>query len=351
MSQTEKSQFTPSRIFTVPEGVRHLTPAQAKTLENAFDKWRDAASRGDSLRSRERLRLIFLLLRHSGARLGEILGLDDQKNFDTESGILRVGKNGTTREVPLPGWLNAEMGRLLESPMGASMRGTFLKADPGYVRKVFYARAEECGIPKELATPRVLRNTRAVEMLRSGVPLAVVRDILGQSSSDLTAMYQHYSRKDADRIVRRLSLDKLSASTSARNTFAAHIMEIRQDGVMAEVLLETASGIELCAVITEQSLGSLKLEVGSPVAATIKAPHVNVFSLGDALPGSARNRMTATITSMNRTEVLTEVVARADSGEEVCALISTWSMDALNLKPGDQAEFRFKGLSMILNIF
>lgn len=356
MRSIQAGRLDPNTIFEVPEGVRRLNAEQLRLLQGAFDAWRDKARRGDSLRSRERLRMVFLLLRHTGARLGEILSLDDRTALDPSNCLITLGRPDAPRQAPLPAALCRELSAFLDGPLAAGQRGRVFHADPGYVRRVFYARARECGVPRELATPRVLRNTRAVEMLRNGVPLAAVRDSLGQSSTDLTAVFQHYSRSDVTSLVRRLATGDKPLRTSARNAFAGHVLSVSVDGLMAEVRMETAWGKELCALITAESRAVLGLEPGVPVAASIKAPLVNVRRAGPSTPTSARNVLAATISQVRSTEVLTEIsgrVAGPDPGThgdvEVCALVSAATAAELNLKPGDEAEFFFKALSVVLN--
>jgi molybdate transport system regulatory protein len=254
--------------------------------------------------------------------------------------------------VPVPDRLARELRGLLQDPSmmvreRAHEEGWF-HVDQGYLRRVFYARAKECGLSQELANPRVLRNSRAVELLRSGVPLGVVRHILGQSSTDLTSVFQHFSQGAANSLVRSLALRDLPSRTSARNTFLGQISQVRCDGVMADVCLETEDKERLYAVITQESLTALGLEVGAPVAATVKAPLVDVFQLG-ATPGSARNRFRATITSMRSSDVLTEVSGRTGLGNKLCALVSAESVKELGLSVGDDAVFLFKALSVVLN--
>lgn len=355
MQSMRAGKLDPSTLFVVPEGVRHLSAEQARLLEQAFDAWSGKARRGDSLRSRRRLRLIFLLLRHTGARLGEILSLDDRSDLDTARRLAFLGRPEARRQAPLPRELCRELAAFLDGPLAVGLRGKAFHADPGYVRRIFYARARECGVPRELATPRVLRNTRAVELLRSGVPLAAVRDILGQSSTDLTAVFQHYPSGDVTSLVRRLATRDKPLRTSARNAFAGHVARVATDGLMAEVAMDTVWGGELCALITMESLESLGLEPGAPLAASIKAPLVNVRRMGDDPPGSARNVLRAVITGVRSTEVLAEISGRVVSDEgvendiEVCALVSAATASELALEPGQEAEFFFKALSVVLN--
>lgn len=349
MTETGGMRLPPSETFTVPKEVRHLSPDQVATLERCFRSWRDAARSPSSRRSRDRLRMVFLLLRHTGARLGEVLALDELLDIDTVRGSVLLGKDRSRRDVPLPAELCRELRLMLQAPEFSGLEGAFFRLDPGYVRRVFYARAADCDFPKELSAPRILRNTRAVELLRSGVPLAVVRDVLGQSSADLTAVYQHYSDGAASTLVRRLALRDFSSRTSARNTFIGSVLEVVRDGVMAEVVLETHTGRRICAIITQESSVSLHLEPGTPVVATIKAPLVNVYRVGEPVRTAVRNRVVAEVTTIRSNGVIAEISGRTTDGEHVCALLSSGSVAALELATGEMVEFRFKSLSVVLN--
>ncbi|WP_419786663.1 TOBE domain-containing protein [Pseudodesulfovibrio sp.] len=336
----------PRDFFSVSEHVKYLEPVQLQAFEEAFANWKDAAKRVDSARARLRMWLIFLLLRHTGARLGEVLSLDDTKAFDSERGLVRLGTTGREREVPLPEEVCREIHDVLEGPVGCGARGDFFQVDPGYFRRICYARGKECGLPRDMAGPQVLRNTRAVEMLRSGVPITVVKEVLGQSSLNLTAAFQQFSPGDVASIMQRAVRQK----TSARNAFVGHVVDVVSDTVMAEVVLETRSGQRLSSVITVDSLRNLKIEPGVPVAATVKAPLVNVVACeGIRTAASVRNRLSATILRVTESPVLAEVLGRTEDGSDVCALISMESARVLELKPGDHAEFWFKALSVVLN--
>ena len=345
---TQTIRMAPSEVFSVPRKIRYLDPEQILLLEQAMIRWRDAAGPSGNQGSRQRMLLIFLLLRHTGARLGEILSLDEQIDFRDNYGIILLGKN-TKREVPLPDLLARKISIVLQSPLTSGCSGTFFHADQGYVRRIFYARADECGLPRNLATPKILRNTRAVELLRSGVPLAVVRDILGQSSSDLAAVYQHYTRSDATSIVRNLALHKIQSRTSARNTFVGKVSGITRDGLMAEIILTTSSGVDICAIITVESLLNLGLQPGTPAAATIKAPHVHIRPPKSRSRTTARNCFSAVIDSIRTTDVLAELSGIMEDGTGVCALVSPRTLTEMNCRQGEKADFFFKGLSVVIN--
>lgn len=338
----------PREFFRVSEHVKYLEPPRVSAFERAFAEWKDSAKRADSVRARMRMWLIFLLLRHSGARLGEILSLDDTVCFDAGNTAIRLGSEDRQRSVPLPEEVFAQVMDILDGPMGCGARGDFFRADPGYFRRICYARGEEAGLPRELSGPNVLRNTRAVEMLRSGVPITVVRDVLGQSSLDLTACFQQFSPEDMHSIVHSAQ-QAMRRQTSARNSFVGHVTRIKRDSVMAEVVMETRTGSAISAVITTDSLRSLDLKEGSPLVATVKAPLVNVMRRGRDTAGSARNRFCATILRVTDSPVISEVLGRLDDGTDVCALISAGSAEELALQHGDKVEFWFKALSVVLN--
>ena len=338
----------PRDFFSVSEQISYLDPSQMRALEAAFTRWKDKAGRQDSVRARKRLWLIFLLVRHTGARLGEILSLDDRDCFDPAGPFVRLGKEDRTREVPVPDELFAEITAMLDSPAGIGLRGELFQVDPGYFRRICYARGKECGLPKDLCCPKALRNTRAVEMLRSGVPITVVKEVLGQSSLDLTASFQQFSPADMQTIVRTAHAS-MRKRTSARNSFVGHVTSVVTDVVMAEAGMRTRSGLEIHAVITMDSLRNLRLVAGSPVIATVKAPLVNVVRAEGEPRGSARNRLRARVLRQTSTPVLAEVLGRLDDGTDVCALISAASAGELRLESGDEVEFWFKALSVVLN--
>ncbi len=338
----------PRELFSVSDRVSYLEPLQLKGLEEAFDTWKKAAKRSDSLLGRTRMWFVFQLLRHTGARLGEILSLDDTTCFDHNGTVVIIGRDERQRRIALPEEIFNSIMQTLESPLAARLRGNFLNLDPGYFRRICYARGMECGLSKDQVCPKALRNTRAVEMLRNGVPITIVRDILGQSSLELTANFQQFSEGDIQSIV-NAAHQSMRKRTSARNSFVGHVTKVTKDAVMAEVCLKTRSGIELSAVITVGSLHTMRINEGAPVIATVKAPLVNVVTAEDSPTGSARNRLSATIQRVTDSPVLTEVTGQLDDGTEVCALISALSAKELALKVGDEVEFWFKALSVVLN--
>lgn len=345
---TGKSRLTLSEVFDVPKNIRHLDARDLVCLEAEFRQWKEKAVRADYIRSRTRILCLFLVLRHTGAKLGEILSLDERESLALDRAVIRLGRDEQEREVPLPQDVCRELTVLINGPMSTGLEGHIFQLDPGYVRRIFYERAEACKLERNMGAPSVLRRSRAVELLRNGVPLGVVRKVLGQSSVDLAAVYQEWTAGDVKNIVRRMALEETELKTSARNTFIGHVKEVRRDGILADVEFETSEGISISSVITLESLYKLDIEPGVPVSASVKAPLVAVRPRRkDA--SSSRNCVPATVTSIKQNEVLAEVSGESKGGAQMCALVTSWSIEEEGLEEGGEVEFCFKALSVVLH--
>ena len=94
---------------------------------------------------------------------------------------------------------------------------------------------------------------------------------------------------------------------SARNVFTGTLTAVVNGAVNAEVELTTAGGDKLVAVVTEGSVKSLDLTVGTPVVAYVKAPLVMLLVGVDGMRFSARNQLSGTVSALTRGAVNTEV--------------------------------------------
>lgn len=344
----------PARFFSVPGDVKHLDTAQLEELTAAFRTWVERAHRPDVRLSRGRVLLIFLVLRHCGARLGEVLALDDRTDFDLDAGVVRFGgeKDGDAlpREVKLPRALGDELAKTLDDPAFLAVRGMVFRMDGGYVRRKFYERGQECGLPKELSNPRILRHSRAVELLRGGVPLTIVQNILGHGTVNLTAHYLSFTQEDIRTLVRYYIHKESRMKTSARNTFTGQVRLVRTGTILSEVTLVTPAGHQLVSVITNESVEKLDIREGVLATASIKAPLVILVKNDEAPSGSMRNRFYGKIIRINEGAIAAEVVVRVDAETEVCALITDESVKRLNLTVGDPIWAMFKAFSVVLGV-
>nr|WP_289510067.1 site-specific integrase [Desulfovulcanus ferrireducens] len=195
--------------------IAYLSTVEVDKLTETFQSWYDNAKTNGRRKARGRYWLTYLLLRYTGARLTEILRVDDQVDINIRSSEIRLvtlkrRKSAPKRIVPVPPGICAEVaGYLMEFP---SMRGKIFKLDQGNFRRVFYDRARAAGVLKEtyredgkkeiFPHPHTLRHTRAMELLANGVPVTAVQDLLGHSSLLTTAEYLRLSGQDIKGILR-----------------------------------------------------------------------------------------------------------------------------------------------------
>ncbi len=173
--------------------VEHLNQHQVQRLSKVFELWYLKAPSNFTRRVRGRYWLSYLLLRYTGARIGEVFRLNDLTDIDLDRNEVRIlplesrAVRGTGRTIPVPVMVIAQIADYwTEFP---DMRGKVFALDQGNFRREFYHRAEEAEIPRDLSHPHVLRHTRVIEMLRAGVPLTAVQDLMGHVMSRTTALY------------------------------------------------------------------------------------------------------------------------------------------------------------------
>lgn len=184
--------------FDAVSSLDYLTRRQVERLEEAFALWYQCADSDYIRRVRGRYRLAFLFMRFTGARIGEILSINDVTDIDFAHSEIRIisaarsAERLLQRAVPVPAEVVLEVAAYrAEFP---AMRGKVFALDQGNFRRKFYRRAEEAEIPKKLSHPHILRHTRAIEMLEAGVPVTMVQDLLGHMLLSTTVIYLKRSK-------------------------------------------------------------------------------------------------------------------------------------------------------------
>ena len=340
-------------LFTVPKDIRHLDLDELERLTKAFEVWRDAARTPSIRRARERMRLVYAMLRLSGAKLGEVLAINERTDIDRVRCTVRFAgsrENDAPRKVVLPRNFLEDVERFAASPVNRPLRGELFSLDPGFVRRKLYEQARRAGLPPGRVSPTSLRHSRAVELLRSGVPLPVVQMMLGHSSVVLTSIYCSFSDTDCQRIVSRCVAKEIRMKTSARNTFFGTVSSVRKSPLFTEISLTTATGQEVVSVITNESFERLGLAEADPVTALVKAPWVLVGKDELRAQTSARNCFPGKVTGIRGDGVAVEIMGELLDATPMCALITAESVESLDLKEGDPVWFFFKAFSVIINV-
>ncbi|WP_179217002.1 TOBE domain-containing protein [Humidesulfovibrio mexicanus] len=335
---------------------RSLDEAQVARLEQSFRSWMESSRRRADAVSRRRLWLIFLLLRSTGARLGEVLGLDPTRDLqlDGERPVARFGPNGEGREVPLPTDVAKALREALADPTLALDAARLFDMDQGHVRRKFYERAAAAGLPRELASPSVLRRSRARHLMRQDVPLPVVQRLLGQSSADLTAAFSDYTDDEAGRIVEDYLKREERRKSSARNRFFGAVSRVVEGPVVASVEITSLGGFTVTSVVTRESVERLGIRPGVLATADIKAPWVQLCAGENEPVCSAENSYPAVVRRVLTGEgqgdqVSAEVTAELSDGTRLAAVVTLESVRRLGLTVGSPVWASFGAFSVILN--
>ncbi len=339
------------RIFSAPDQDRYLDSVQLNQLEQSFRDWTEASRRSDVRQARQRILLIFLIIRYAGAKLNETLNLDPERDFDFEKKFVRLGRqkenSGRSRRVQLSGRLCQEI-RTKIADLSANNIHDIFHADPGFVRRKFYERAEACGIAKQLGAPEILRKSRGVELMQHNLPLPAVQVLLGHSTPNLTSSYVSFSEDEMQQVTRSIVEKEFSLKTSARNCFYGKIQTLHQGDIQTRVEMETIGGQTLSTVITNDSVQRLGLKPGRLITAEVKAPWVMLHKSGHMQECSADNRFEGVVEKITRGEITTEYLVRISDGTEICAVVTTESSRRLALKRGDTAWVLFSSYSVVL---
>jgi molybdate transport system regulatory protein len=341
------------RIFAAPDQGKHLDSGQLNRLEQSFREWTAAASRSDVRMSRRRILVIFLLIRYTGAKLSEVLGLDPFRDIDFEGQSVRFGRaqeesGRTARKVQLSETLCRDIHALINDSSFRNSFDNMLNVDPGFVRRKFYERAQACGIAKQLGAPEILRKSRGVELMQNNMPLPAVQMILGHSTPNLTSSYVSFSEDDIQQVTKFFMEKESARKTSARNSFFGKIETIQRGDIQTRVELMTVSGHRITTVITNESLQRLGLKVGKLITAEVKAPWVMLQKMNNEIECSADNMFNGIIERITLGEINSEYIVRIDDGTEVCSIVTSQSCRRLALKQGDRVWVVFNSFSVVL---
>jgi molybdate transport system regulatory protein len=331
-----------------------LDTVQLGKMERAFRDWASESPRKDVRLSRRRILLIFLLIRYTGAKLNEVLTLNPFRDIDFKRHIAIFGKRGeaggrSPREVRIPVTLCEELKTALDDLTFKEYAANMFQVDPGHVRRKFYGRASNCGFPPASAAPDLIRKSRAIELMKSNMPLPVVQKMLGHSSLDLTASYVSFSDDDMQQVEKYFIEKESHRKTSARNSFFGKISSIERGDIQAKVELTTIGGDTLTTVITNESLARLGLRKGSLITAEVKAPWV-ILQRSDKEPlTTAENRFLGTVVRINKGEITTEYVVRIADGTELCSIVAPVSAHQMEFQKNDLVWVTFNSFSVVLH--
>ncbi|BBD10047.1 TOBE domain-containing protein [Desulfovibrio ferrophilus] len=326
-------------------GASCLDTLELERLDQSFGQWADQPKRRDIKESRQRIWLIFRLIRTTGAKLGEITALETD-DLDLARGRMRLTGLGQSRWIPLPANLWQQLDEVLNLKTGERP----FDVDPAHVRRKFYEQAQACGLPKEAGNPSAIRRSRAVELMREGVPMPVVQQAMGQTATSTAVSLMDIPQQDREHILRQFLDRENGRKTSARNEFYAKVHSIGRGDIQAAISLQTLGGFNIHSVITMDSLDRLDIREGAYLTAQIKAPNVHL-ALGEEEPQlGISNLLLGTVEKITLGKVAAEAILRLTDGSLICSTLTRSSAQRLNLTPGDKAWALFPAHAVILNV-
>jgi molybdate transport system regulatory protein len=344
-----------SRLLSLPDDGPCLDTIELSRLEDSFRAWAEETPRQDTRLSRQRIVLVFLIIRFTGAKLNEVLALDPAKDIDFDSMTIRFKSSdkpggAEARIVEIPESLVHDIRKVTSDPEFKQSIKNALGVDPGFVRRKFYERAQACGFPKNIGGPEMIRRARAVELMRNSMPLPAVQMMLGHSTPNLTSSYVTFSSDEIHRMTRLYMDREASRKTSARNSFFGKISSIKTGDIQSHIIMTTPGGDNISTVITNDSLERLGIRNGSLVSAEIKAPWV-LLQKGDTKPQcSADNILRGIITRITQGIVNSEYAAKIEDGTEMCSIVATEGAKNLGLSVGEPVWILFTCFAVVIHV-
>ncbi len=328
--------------------MKQLTGRELHTLTEAWEKWTGDAPSASQQRSRERLLVVFLLIRYGALRLSEALQVNDLKDFDWPTGTIRIG-GPRGREVQIPQKAMQAVRDLVNSPRMLDIRGAVTRMDQGYVRRRFYAMSELCGLSPEAIGPQAVRQSRAAELLQANIPLNIVQKFMGQRSPVQTAGFISFTDDDAKRIVHSHLRQEALRRTSARNAFTGTVTRVQAGEVTVLVEITTLQNERVRTMITIESMQRLGIHEGQILNTTVKAPFVTVERPRDGGCDGV-NRFRGRVADVGRGDVEASVVVEVSPETRLCAIMSRDEVDAMSIARGDEVDVFFSPFASVLGL-
>ena len=340
-------------LFAADKG-RCLDSLQLERLEQAFAAWAHAPGGTATKVSRMRIYMIFLIIRHAGGKLNEVLTIDPARDLDFKQRVVYFGNSkgaASSREVPVPERLCQKIRSMTNDPdFKEFIDKSGLSVDPGFVRRKFYEQADACDIDRKLASPESIRRARAVELLVNGMPLPAAQALLGHSNPGLAASQVVFSGDDIHEVMRIFMEKESFRKTSARNSFFGKISHIVEGDIQSVVELHTMSSGPITTVITNDSLSRLGLAEGKIITAEVKAPWVILHKTGKEPRCSAENRFQGVVRRIHEGEINTEYVLRISDDTELCAIVNTGRARTLDIREQDTVWAVFSSYAVVLHL-
>ena len=198
---------TPKRTKSLPKS---LNEDEVKSLINALDSYHPVDADSPSSESLKlRNKLILALLYSSGLRVSELVTLEI-KNVDLEERTIRIRGKGEKDRIVL--FDDATRDIMEEYMQKRSCDSEFIFVNrhgnhltPRYVQMMIKDYARVAGIKKKV-TPHILRHSFATHLLKNGVDIRAIQQLLGHSNLSTTQIYTSVDMKTLKNVYDRAKL-------------------------------------------------------------------------------------------------------------------------------------------------
>jgi molybdate transport system regulatory protein len=136
--------------------------------------------------------------------------------------------------------------------------------------------------------------------------------------------------------------------SSMRNQFQGTVKSVDPAPVTVQVVIALSAGPEIVATMTRAAAERLKLKVGTPAIALIKAAAIALVTDFDGYALSARNQFAGTVSAVERGAVHSRVTVTVPGGVAFTASVTNEAVEELGLKPGVSATAVFKAYSVMV---
>lgn len=287
--------------------------------------------------SRARIWLIFMLVRHAGLRMREVLQLEEQDcRFGAEE--IQAGQ----RVVPLSPQVANQLANFWANWSGRSASKP-LDCDASFIRRSFSACARACGINPSLLNASSLRKQRGLELEAGGLHPHLASIFLGKM--DQSPLFPEQMAKA---LLKKYIREERRMKTSARNVFHGQVTNLAENGILVSVSLETAQGLKLMAIITQTSCKSLGLAPGVTVNALVKAPWVTVTPINKPDSPNSENCFAGKVEKINRDALACEIMVQLPQGNQLCSLYANGASPAGDIREGGEVLACFSPFAVIL---
>ncbi|MBD5641735.1 MAG: TOBE domain-containing protein [Desulfovibrio sp.] len=301
--------------------------------------WERTALEGSPFQrhSRARIWLIFMLIRHAGLRMREVLQLEEH-DFRFGEEEIQAGR----RIVPLSPQVASQLANFWANWPGRTASKP-LDCDASFIRRSFSACARACGINPALLNPSSLRRQRGLELEAGGLHPHLASVFLGKMDHSPL-----FPGQMAVTMLRKHIKEERRMKTSARNVFQGQVTRLTENGILVSVSLETAQGLGLSAIITQASSKSLGLAPGVTVSALVKAPWVTVSPAGKPESPNSENCFAGKVEKINRDSLACEIMIQLPQGNQLCSLYANGASPDRNIHEGDEVLACFSPFAVIL---